>query len=52
MVLTQALAKVPEKRFGSCADFANALRAALGLAPYDPRGTAAVPPPHRTARPR
>ena len=44
-VLARALAKVPEKRFGSCADFAAALRAALGLAPYDPRGTAPVPAP-------
>jgi len=43
MVLTRALAKVPEKRFDSCADFAAALRAALGLASYDPRGTAPVP---------
>jgi hypothetical protein len=43
MVLTRALAKAPEKRFGSCADFAGALRAALGLAPYDPRGTTPVP---------
>ena len=42
-VLARALAKVPEKRFGSCADFADALRAALGLASYDPRGTAPVP---------
>ncbi len=48
-VLARALAKVPEKRFGSCADFVGALRAALGLAPYDPRGTAPVPAaaPHR-----
>jgi serine/threonine protein kinase len=44
-VLARALAKVPEKRFGSCADFADALRAALGLASYDPRGTAPVPAP-------
>jgi hypothetical protein len=43
MVLTRALAKVPEKRFDSCADFAGALRAALGLASYDPRGTTPVP---------
>jgi serine/threonine protein kinase len=43
MVLARALAKVPEKRFGSCGEFAEALRAALGLARYDPRGTAPVP---------
>ena len=33
-VLAKGLAKVPEQRFGSCADFADALREALGLAPY------------------
>jgi serine/threonine protein kinase len=33
-VLAKGLAKVPEKRFGSCEEFANALREALGLAPY------------------
>ena len=33
-VLARALAKVPEKRYGSCGDFADALREALGLAPY------------------
>jgi serine/threonine protein kinase len=44
-VLARALAKVPEKRFGSCADFAAALRQAFGLAPYDPRGTTPVPVP-------
>jgi serine/threonine protein kinase len=42
-VLARGMAKIPDKRFGSCADFADALRAALGLAPYDPRGTAPVP---------
>ena len=36
-VLARALAKVPEKRYGSCGDFADALREALGLAPYHPR---------------
>ena len=48
-VLARALAKVPEKRFGSCADFVGALRETLGLAPYDPRGTtpvSAVVPDH------
>jgi serine/threonine protein kinase len=38
-VLARALAKVPEKRYGSCREFAGALRAALGLTP----GRAAVP---------
>ena len=38
-VLARALAKVPEKRYGSCQEFADALRGALGLAP----GRADVP---------
>jgi serine/threonine protein kinase len=42
-VLAKALAKAPEKRYPSCAEFAAALRAALGLAPCDPRSTAPVP---------
>ncbi len=33
-VLARGMAKLPEQRFGSCTDFADALRAALGLAPY------------------
>jgi serine/threonine-protein kinase len=32
-VLARGLAKAPEKRYGSCWDFADALRQALGLAP-------------------
>ena len=39
-VLARALAKVPEKRYGSCADFADALREALGPIP---RSSASVP---------
>jgi serine/threonine protein kinase len=35
-VLNTALAKVPGNRYPSCADFADALREALGLDPYDP----------------
>jgi serine/threonine-protein kinase len=38
-VLARALAKVPEKRYGSCGEFAGALGGALGLAP----GQAAAP---------
>jgi Protein kinase domain len=34
-VLARALAKVPQDRYPSCRDFADALRAALGLPPYD-----------------
>ena len=39
-VLARGMAKVPEQRYGSCREFADALRAALGLAPYHPRGPA------------
>jgi len=38
-VLARGMAKVPEKRYGSCRDFADALREALGLAPYHSRGS-------------
>ena len=47
-VLARGLAKVPEKRYGSCQDFADALREALGLAPYisvSPAPVAAHPQP-------
>jgi serine/threonine protein kinase len=45
-VLTRGLAKQPDRRYDTCGDFADALREALGLDPYDPRrpagrGTAA-----------
>jgi hypothetical protein len=39
-VLARALAKAPEERYGTCRDFADALREALGLAPYYPGGSA------------
>jgi len=42
-VLARALAKTPEKRYASCADFADELREALALAPYRPRRSAATP---------
>jgi Protein kinase domain/FtsH Extracellular len=42
-VLARALAKAPGNRYRSCGDFADALREALGLAPYRPRGTASAP---------
>ena len=48
-VLARALAKSPENRFGSCGAFADALRMALRLTPYDPDGSAAVPA-HRETR--
>jgi serine/threonine protein kinase len=44
LVLARGLAKVPEKRFGSCADFAGALREALGLAPYTSLGSTPASP--------
>jgi eukaryotic-like serine/threonine-protein kinase len=42
-VLARGMAKVPEKRYESCRDFADALREALGLAPYHRRGPASAP---------
>jgi serine/threonine protein kinase len=53
-VLARGMAKVPEKRFGSCAGFADALRDALGLAPYisdRPAPTSDRPPPLTTVAP-
>jgi len=35
-VLAKALAKAPGDRYGSCREFADAVRTALGLAPYSP----------------
>ena len=51
-VLTRGLAKQPGQRYDTCGDFADALREALGLDPYDPRraagqGTVSVTPPAR-----
>jgi serine/threonine protein kinase/WD40 repeat protein len=48
-VLARALAKAPENRYGSCGDFADALREALGLAPYHPRRSAVTPDHPQTA---
>ena len=53
-VLARGLAKVPERRFGSCADFADALRDALGLDPYifhRPAPAPDRPPPLTTIAP-
>jgi serine/threonine-protein kinase len=52
-VLARALAKNPEDRYGSCGAFADSLREALGLEPYDSSSgpwpatgqTRLVPPP-------
>jgi serine/threonine-protein kinase len=52
-VLARALAKAPEKRYGSCAEFADALRESLGLALYNSRGVASAsdhPQPETTSR--
>jgi serine/threonine protein kinase len=42
-VLARAMAKSPDERYPSCADFADALREALGLDPYDPSRAAPTP---------
>jgi peptide/nickel transport system substrate-binding protein len=44
-MLAKGMAKTPDERFASCGDFADALREALGLAPYNP-GTADAMPAH------
>ncbi|HEY6495277.1 MAG TPA: FHA domain-containing serine/threonine-protein kinase [Trebonia sp.] len=44
-VFLRALAKSPEERYPSCADFADALRDALGLDPYDPSRPSHPPVP-------
>jgi serine/threonine protein kinase len=43
-VLARAMEKLPEHRYDSCGGFADALREALGLEPYDPRRPAGHPP--------
>jgi serine/threonine-protein kinase len=49
-VLRKGLAKVPEARYESCGAFADALRDALGVAPYDPSRPPRPPrPPRSTA---
>src|SRR5690349_15262762 len=51
-VLAQALAKEPDDRYDSCGTFADALREALGLEPYDPSRpvrTSATPPSRNAA---
>jgi hypothetical protein len=49
-VLARALAKEPADRYPSCREFADALRAAAGLPPYDPAAGAARPAGHPATR--
>jgi serine/threonine protein kinase len=42
-VLARAMAKVPEQRYGTCREFADALRAALDRTPYYPGSSAVAP---------
>jgi serine/threonine-protein kinase len=49
-VFARALAKSPEERYDTCADFADALREALGLDPYDPYRAAPTPTMPMTMR--
>ncbi|MGH3247150.1 MAG: protein kinase domain-containing protein, partial [Trebonia sp.] len=42
-VLVRAMAKNPEDRYPTCADFADALRDALSLDPYDPSRASPTP---------
>jgi serine/threonine protein kinase len=44
-VLAKALEKLPERRYDSCVDFADALREALGFEPYDPQRRRNPPAP-------
>jgi serine/threonine protein kinase len=44
-VLAKALAKPAAERYETCGDFAEALREALGLTPYNARNSATAPPP-------
>ena len=34
---------MPEERYGSCGEFADALREAIGIEPYDPSGRVRIP---------
>jgi len=50
-VLARALSKEPDDRYDSCGDFADALREALGLEPYDPSRPAVLTPGGTPAMP-
>ena len=48
-VLARAMEKLPERRYDSCGDFADALREALGFEPYDPQHPRRPPGPGRVS---
>lgn len=48
-VFARAMAKTPEDRYGSCRQFADALRDALGQVPYHPDARSAEPGPAEPA---
>ena len=52
-VLATVMAKAPDQRYESCADFAAALREALGVAPYRSGRSVplSAPPPHAATEP-
>jgi serine/threonine protein kinase len=52
-IVARALSKEPEDRYDSCGDFADALREALGLEPYDPSRSARAgsPAPQPASQP-
>lgn len=51
-VLAKALARRPQDRYGTCQDFADALRESLGLAPYDASAPVILDDSHRPAEAR
>jgi serine/threonine-protein kinase len=50
-VLARAMDKLPERRYDSCGDFADALRETLGFEPYDPQRRRRPPAPSRVPSP-
>jgi hypothetical protein len=50
-VLVKAMAKRSGRRYASCGEFADALRDALGLGPYDPTGPVSQRPATATTAP-
>ena len=52
IVLARAMAKAPDDRYPNCREFAEALRATFGLAPYDSDPKASSPPTVSSGRDR